>query len=468
MVAILAATAFATFGGSVFAATPQIAHAELPSPFEVTSGTVMKADGEPAPDPGTQVALWSNQSQADITLEGPGRLNVAAIGDYCGGWPILRVEVDGKTWWKTRIVDAKRYGSYATGRALPAGSHNVSISMVNDRYSPASCDRNAYVANAWIEPPVDVGDSKPDPTEPTEPEPTKPEPTKPDPTEPTPSDPGPSEPEPTEPGEPSDPPVQGGTPGASNTGVPEGTKLKVHNGDLKVTKDNTVLDGRDIRGSVDVRADNVTIKNSVIRGRSGGSATAPLVSAYDDQKNLKIVDSTLDAARPSEHVDGLKGSNFVARRLEITNVVDTVQVIGGTHTLIEDSWLHSNSHFTGVKSQPDGKTHDDNIQVEGGAGATIRGNRLEGADNAAIMVTQNHSRVSKLTVTDNLLAGGACTVNVDDKGRGPINAVIADNRFGASKHNGERCPMVVPGSSALDIKGNTFASSGDPATARKR
>ena len=55
-------------------------------------------------------------------------------------------------------------------------------------------------------------------------------------------------------------------PGSTNTGVPVGTALKVYNGDLNVTKDGTVIEALDIRGSVYVHANNVTIKKSLIRG----------------------------------------------------------------------------------------------------------------------------------------------------------------------------------------------------------
>src|SRR5690606_36358755 len=41
---------------------------------------------------------------------------------------------------------------------------------------------------------------------------------------------------------------QGGKPGAHNTGVPAGTDLTVHEGDLTITEDGTVVEGLDVRG----------------------------------------------------------------------------------------------------------------------------------------------------------------------------------------------------------------------------
>ena len=43
-------------------------------------------------------------------------------------------------------------------------------------------------------------------------------------------------------------------PSAMTTGVPAGTRLKVHRGDLVITKAGTHLDGLDIHGFVVVKA----------------------------------------------------------------------------------------------------------------------------------------------------------------------------------------------------------------------
>ena len=69
-------------------------------------------------------------------------------------------------------------------------------------------------------------------------------------------------------------------PGSSNTGVPVGTTLRVHQGDLVVTKAGTVIDSLDIRGEVYIKANNVKITRSIVRG--GAAATKPraLVMAW--------------------------------------------------------------------------------------------------------------------------------------------------------------------------------------------
>ena len=57
-------------------------------------------------------------------------------------------------------------------------------------------------------------------------------------------------------------------PDGTNTGVPDGVILDVRTGDIHVTKAGTVLSGLDIRGTVHIEADNVTIQNSKITSSS--------------------------------------------------------------------------------------------------------------------------------------------------------------------------------------------------------
>ena len=59
-------------------------------------------------------------------------------------------------------------------------------------------------------------------------------------------------------------PSRCGFPDETNTGVPPGVKLAVLNGNQEIKKPGTVIDGKDIRGCVDVMAANVTIRRSKI------------------------------------------------------------------------------------------------------------------------------------------------------------------------------------------------------------
>src|SRR6187399_1247908 len=78
-----------------------------------------------------------------------------------------------------------------------------------------------------------------------------------------------------------------GRPGSTNTGVPAGTVLRKHSGDLTITTPGKIISGLGVYGNVIVNAKNVTIKNTRIRGtaanvqrdllRASGSNTAGLM-----------------------------------------------------------------------------------------------------------------------------------------------------------------------------------------------
>jgi len=262
-------------------------------------------------------------------------------------------------------------------------------------------------------------------------------------------------------------PRPGGRPRASNTGVPAGTKLTVHDGDLTISRAGTVIDGLDVRGDISVKADNVTIRNTIVRGRPVDTIKKSLISAYGDHKNLLIEDTTLRAAYPHPNRDGLKGRNFTARRINVSNVVDAVLVFGD-NVRLEDSWLHDNTHFDPDWISTDGKSHDDSLQIQGGNNITIRHNVLEGAFHTGIMITQDRYRSTNITIAGNWLSGGSCTLNIAEKARGPITGLtIRDNRFGTSRIT--NCPIIAPPTTTqiATITNNLWDTTNTPITIRR-
>jgi hypothetical protein len=254
-----------------------------------------------------------------------------------------------------------------------------------------------------------------------------------------------------------------GMPGPGNTGVPSGTTLKVHNGDLSVTKAGTVIDGLDIRGFLTINAPNVTVRNSIIRGRSTQRQTN-LVSSK--QPGFVIEDSELAPSSPSPNIDGLKGYGFTARRLNIHDTVDGV-FIYGSDTTVEHSWIHSNRHYQNDPNQGGTPSHDDSIQVQGGTNIRLIGNRIQGAFNAGLMITQDASRLSNVQFVGNWADGGGCTVNVAEKGRGPIQGlVVNNNRFGRNTRVPD-CPVIAPSTTPMVAEGNVYADNGQPARIRR-
>lgn len=260
-------------------------------------------------------------------------------------------------------------------------------------------------------------------------------------------------------------PAATGTPGKGNTGVPAGTQLKVHNGDLNVTAAGTVIDGLDIRGLVKISAPNVTIKNSIIRGKAL-SGVAPLINNLSGQSGLKIVDTELFPSVASPYAMGIYGYNFTATRVNIHGVIDSVHLTGGNVT-IDKSWLHDNLHYTSDPNHGGKPSHDDSIQIQKGSNISVTNSSISGSHSAGIMITQDTGKVSNFTFTGNYANGGACTVNIAEKTNGPVQGVkIADNTFGRdTKH--ANCAVIAPTTTPISQARNFYVPDMAPVAVRK-
>jgi hypothetical protein len=326
---------------------------------------------------------------------------------------------------------AKKFTKYTVKTYTTDAARTVKVRLINNK-STKKCNRDAFVAGSYMGGAATTnGAATTPPTIPPTTPPTT-QPTIPPTTEPTAT------------------PVGG-------YGVPAGTDLEVVEGDMTITTDGKVIDGIDLHGYLSIKADNVTIKNSVLRGGATATTTKALIMAWWQPKNLRVINSTLKAANPSLHVDGLTGSGYTADGLDISGVVDATKVIGPNVT-IRNSWFHDPIHSDSDPNQPDGKTHDDGIQLEGGTNIVIENNKISGFHNSPIQVTQNYSATHGVTIRSNEFSDGACQVNVTDKGAGgagkPIYSfALTGNGFGPGKY-GTTCAMRLPKSSTFTVSSN--------------
>ncbi|NKX92508.1 hypothetical protein HF995_04335 [Sanguibacter hominis ATCC BAA-789] len=246
-------------------------------------------------------------------------------------------------------------------------------------------------------------------------------------------------------------------PNATNTGVPTSKKkkLKVHNRDLVVTKNGTVIDGYDIRGVVKIRANDVTIKNSIVRGGARAKSITHLVQIADDARRTTIVDSEIAATHASPYVMGVVGARFTLLRTNIHRVIDQVTIIG-PHVLIEDSWLHGNLSYANDPNHRGGPSHDDNIQIQQGTNIRVIGSRLEGSSSAAVMITQGRGKVANARFEGNWINNGSCSVNITRSAYGPLQGVaVTGNSFGtATRH--QYCGIIMPVTTKLVEARNFF------------
>ncbi|WP_210509045.1 hypothetical protein [Naasia sp. SYSU D00057] len=254
------------------------------------------------------------------------------------------------------------------------------------------------------------------------------------------------------------------SPWADKTGVPHGLHLTRVDGNIKITEAGTILDSVDVHGQVVVLAPDVIIRNSIVRGESGGT-NGGVIDAMAGAANLQVIDSELFATAPSPYVNGIMGSNFTLTRVDIHGVVDQVHIVGDNVT-ISDSWLHDNLHYDEDPVHDGGPTHDDNVQIQIGRDIVIENSSLSGAWNAVVQITQDRGEVADVTFRNNEADGGWCSINVAQDDYGPVDGItVTGNVFGRNTRRDD-CAIISPPTSPVALEDNRFTD-GEPIRVRR-
>ncbi|HET9657696.1 MAG TPA: right-handed parallel beta-helix repeat-containing protein, partial [Kineosporiaceae bacterium] len=251
-------------------------------------------------------------------------------------------------------------------------------------------------------------------------------------------------------------PVTGG-PSAANTGVPAGTNLTVHLGDLVITEPGTVIDGLDIHGFVEVRAANVTVRRSLIRGGVATSLRGVVQNNDPAATGFLLEDSEIRPAHPSVWLTGVKGANYTMRRVHVNGGVVDGAMASGSHVRVESSYLHGLVSYAVDPTHPDG-SHNDGVQVVGGSDITITGNTILAGtgQNSVLQVTQDIGPTRQLTFSDNWVDGGTCSVKLTHQGGTALGPVtVSGNRFGRGMSI-SGCAILRTGATTLAASGNTW------------
>jgi hypothetical protein len=241
-------------------------------------------------------------------------------------------------------------------------------------------------------------------------------------------------------------------PAFNNVGVPAGTTL-TPSGSINVTTAGTIIDAKDVSGTIEVSADNVTIKNTRVTGVGGGcgptntcgNSVIEVSGPYT--VTISNVELTTDASTTVEH--GIRNSfggtinvDHVYQHANIdalcwcgnANISDTYSII---HLAISTDHLENMyidghtidvQHNTLINTQP--QTANIFANVGNGSGGAC----------------SNH-----LTVNNNLLAGGGWTIYGcgNATSQGTFTATITNNRFarcgGGSEVSGGGGTWLCPG-----------------------
>jgi len=210
-------------------------------------------------------------------------------------------------------------------------------------------------------------------------------------------------------------------PDGTNTGVPDGVVLDVRTGDIHVTKPGTVLSNLDIRGTVHIEADNVTIENCRIVSSSYWS-----IYIHDGATGSLVQDCTIDGQGRTGK--GILGQGTFLRN-DISNVVDGIDVTG-SNTRIEGNYIHDLYGTDGP--------HYDGINIDA-SNVTVRHNTVINDHNqtSALMVSSDWGVDRNVLVEDNLLVGGGYTIYAVTGDAGPgslVDVQFINNHFGSGAY----------------------------------
>ncbi len=211
-------------------------------------------------------------------------------------------------------------------------------------------------------------------------------------------------------------------PDSTNTGVPAGTSLTA-SGSLSIQTDGTVISGLDVTGTVDIYANNVTIKSSRVAVSSSGSYA---VAIRPGMTGTVIQDSVIrgqdNSANSVEYaVFNISGNPVVLDRVDLYNCSECIM---GGGIQLTDSYLHdmadpAGAHVEGTYGLANSVyTHNTIFNSYGQTAAIYLDPNLGGTLDC------------QCTVTDNLLAGGGYTIyGGSSTSMTATNVVIQNNRF---------------------------------------
>lgn len=204
-------------------------------------------------------------------------------------------------------------------------------------------------------------------------------------------------------------------PDASCTGVASGSTLIPYQGVLTVNHDNTTLYNLDLTGTINIRANNVSIVNSKIHDSTPG------IGVY--QGNVTVRNS--EFYNLDETAIGY--TNWKGYNLNIHNMLgDGVKL--GNNVDLEDSYIHDFTPGTGA--------HSDGGQMQNGSSnIVVRHNSIDNlSGNSALFFAPDlgPDGTGPITIDKNLLGGGGFTLAIVDGNNGQYHQsgyTVTDNHF---------------------------------------
>lgn len=282
-------------------------------------------------------------------------------------------------------------------------------------------------------------------------------------------------------------------PNSLSAGIPAGTRLLPHYGDITITRPNTVVQNLDVYGFIKVAAANVTIRSTRVHGSGTAHSATGLINVLNSKaRNVVISDCDLTGGYASPWIDGVIGHDFTVRRTDIHNVVDGVGVMNprnkgaDLNVNIEGNFIHDLNYIAPDPEQHDGHTHNDGIQIQGTGGTRgklqvrIFGNNIQAfagpmsnrhspyfpaVTGQAIGITPNVSSVHDVVIDSNWLDGGAQSVTIIPGPQKTGSGIrLTNTHFGSRqalvKVSGIRArrPVLIAPGVSVATRGNVYSN----------
>ncbi len=245
-------------------------------------------------------------------------------------------------------------------------------------------------------------------------------------------------------------------PMATNTGVPPGTVLSA-SGELTISVPGTVVDAKDVSGSIMVNANNVTIRNTKVHPAT--SAAAKGIVVKDGVTGTNILYSEI-YTNNGGYV-GIQASDATVCGNYLHGWENAMSVSGGM--TIQANYI---DRLKGSQASP----HFDGIEIYfGGAPSKLWGNHIRMTDpsdkwlddTGAINITPYVSSLSDVELVGNWMGGGSYTLYVDEQNGAQANMIkITNNRW--VRNSAQFGTHLIRRDASVTVwSGNVFDDNGD-------
>lgn len=220
----------------------------------------------------------------------------------------------------------------------------------------------------------------------------------------------------------------GAWPDASNTGCPPGITLTRQDSPYQINTPGVTVQSMDFRAPVYINANDVTLQNCKLTALDW-----VLVKIGQNVTGATVQNCTLNGlGTQNAGCNAIQGTGTFLKN-NIFNVDNGIAIDGFAPTLIKDNYIHD--LLAGGAAEP----HYDGIQIDGGglSNITIEHNTIicDHDQTSAIMMSNYWGTLDRVTVNNNILAGGGyCIYCTAQFGAAAItNIAITNNHFKRGK-----------------------------------